>query len=113
MTTLAPIPAVLPPPPEPRSSTVRYELPLISRVVPVDRGGRVDPVHDEIERAAVVQIDIRGAVREPRLRQPPGGGHVRERQVPLVAKRVVGQRGLGHLFQQRQILTGYSLGHRG
>src|SRR5207247_7504771 len=73
------------------------------RGVAIDRGGGVDVVQDEIERAAVVQVDVGGAVGEPRLVQPPCGRHVRERQVPVVTERVVGEGDLGHALDERQV----------
>ena len=56
----------------------------------VDRGRRVDVVHDEIELAVVVQIDVCGAVRVTRLRHPPRRAHVAEGQIAVVAKQKVG-----------------------
>src|SRR2546425_10230556 len=60
----------------------------LARVTSVDRGGRVDVAHHEIEIAAVVQIDVSRAVRESRLREPPFLRDVSEFQTALIHKRV-------------------------
>ena len=72
----------------------------LARVVAVDRGGGVEVVHDQVERAAVVQVGVHGAVREPGLRQAPGLRHVRERQVAVVAIGVVRDGDVGHQMRQ-------------
>ena len=67
-----------------------------ARAVAIDRDGGVDPVHDQIQCSRIVQVHIRGAIGKPRMCEPPLPSLVRERQVPVVAVRVVGDRDLRH-----------------
>ena len=80
--------------------------------VAVDHSGSVEPVDHEVERARIVQVDVRGAVRETRLPEPPGPGLVRERQVSVVAIRVVGTRDLRHLPDERPNQSAHPLPQR-
>ena len=84
----------------------------LARVTSVDRCRRVDVVHDEIEVAAVVEIHVRRAIRESRLRQSPRFGHVREFEIALVPESVFGKRNLWHLLQQAEIRFGDLLAER-
>ena len=78
----------------------------LAGAVAVDRRRRVDVVHHQVERAAVVQVHVDGAVGEARLGEPPRVGHVRERQVAVVVKCVVGDRDLRHVLEEREVLRG-------
>src|SRR2546430_4356697 len=49
----------------------------------------VDPVHHEIERAAVIQVNVDRSVRESRRGQSPRIGNVGERQIAGIPKNVV------------------------
>ncbi len=71
-----------------------------ARPVAVDRGRGVDLVHDEIQGAAVIQVDIDGAVRESLLPQTPRVRHVRERQIAVVMEGDVGDGDVRHLPDQ-------------
>ena len=55
----------------------------------VDRRRRVDVVHDEIELAVVVEIDIGRAVGEARLVNAPRVTHIGEGQVAVVTEHAV------------------------
>ena len=82
----------------------------LAGAVSVDRGGRVEPVHDEIEGAAVVQVDVGGAVRETPLRQTPGLRQVREGQISVVVVRIVGNRDLRHFPDEGPGQPGHPVG---
>ncbi len=83
-------------------------------MIPVDRRWRVDVVHHKIERAAVVEIGVHGAVGEARLRQAPCFRHVGESQVAVVAIGVLRQRDLRHVLEEeRQILRADPMRERG
>ena len=56
----------------------------------VNRRGRIDVVHDEIELPVVVQIDVGRAVRVARLCHAPRLAHVVKRQIAVVAKHEIG-----------------------
>ena len=57
----------------------------------IDERRRVDVVHDEVEPAVVVEIGVRGAVREARLIHPPLRALVGKGEVAVVAEEVVGR----------------------
>ena len=69
----------------------------VAHPIAVDRSGRVEIVHHQIERAVVVEIHVRGAVRESRSAESPGGGQVGERQIAVVMERVIRLRNVRHL----------------
>ena len=73
----------------------------LARAVPINRGRGLEPVHHQIERPAVVQVHVGRAVRETRLCEPPGLRLVGEREVSVVAIRVVGDRDPRHLPDHR------------
>src|SRR5438105_1663244 len=79
---------------------------ILARVTPVNRCRRVDVVDDQIEVAAVVQIDVDSAVRESLLIQAPRWADTAEREIAVVVERVVLQRNLRHFLQQLEIRLG-------
>src|SRR5216684_2129462 len=84
----------------------------LARAVAVNGSRRIDLVHHEIERATVVQVDVGGAVREAGLPEPPSVGHVRERQVAIVAIRVARDGDLRHLPNAGPAEPGHAIGER-
>src|SRR5687768_18548395 len=55
----------------------------------VDKCGRIDVADDEVETAVVVEVRVRGAVRESGTLNPPLSGHVSESQVAGVAEDII------------------------
>src|SRR6266542_5793919 len=77
--------------------------PDLTRAVAIDRGRRIDVVHYQIERPAVVQVDVRGAIRETRLSESPRLCHVRESKIAVVVVGKVRDGDFRHLFQEGQV----------
>ena len=85
----------------------------LARMVSVDRRGGIDVIHDEIERATVVEIGVGCPVGKARLRQPPRLCHVGESQIAIVAIGIVRQRNLWHVLEESQTPGGHPLRQRG
>ena len=81
-----------------------------ARPIPIDLRGGVDLVHDEIQGAAVIQVDIDGAVREAVLTETPGIRHVGEGQVGVVMEGDIGDGDMRHLRDERPTHRAHVLG---
>src|SRR5205085_4889385 len=60
-----------------------------TRTISVNRCGSVDVIHHEIERAAVVQVHINGAIRKAFVAEAPLSGHVGEGQISIIVECVL------------------------
>ncbi len=77
---------------------------LRPRIIAVDERFVVDIVHHEIRRAVAIQIAVRGPVGETWPVESPRRAHFGEREVAVVAERIVRQLGRRHgVDQARQI----------
>ena len=76
----------------------------LARAVTVDGRRRIHVVHDEVQCAAVVQVDVDRTIGETGLREPPRRRSVGEGEVAVVPECEVGQRNLRHLLQQRHVV---------
>ncbi len=75
----------------------------LAGVVAINARGFVDVVDDQVQRAVVVQVHVRGAVGKPGIGQPPLLRAVGEGEIAVVLVGIVRDPNLRHLLQQVEV----------